>query len=330
MGTAACPRCAGVVALHEGRPYVTAHGSVELWHRSCWDVRDTPLPVAAPVIEPIVIAAPIRSERRRTGRTLRAAIGATAFAGSAALALVLVQNASARADIAASNVNVDVTDQEGTSLRARSTVQEIVPPEPPHDHLPEPSRDLESAHPIPVDDGGKPLDEKYKTLRDWVHPITAAAERFPWSPGRHFGAHRNGIDRAECGEGHCGVDLDGPRGRPLVAVSAGVLVVVERRERGGDGLSGRFVRIQHGDGTLTSYMHMDEVDADLQVGDHVEQGQYLGTLGSTAVSRSVPHVHFALEIPASGRPLFIDPAPFLVRARIADVPERRHPIKPAF
>jgi murein DD-endopeptidase MepM/ murein hydrolase activator NlpD len=280
------------------------------------------------MIEPVVIAAPIRAARRRTGsrRTLRAAIGATAFAGSAALALVLVQNASARADIAASNVNVDAIDQEGTSLRARSTMQEIVPPQPAR----EPSRDLESAHPIPLDDSGTPLDEKYKTLRDWVHPITAAAERFPWSPGRHFGAHRNGVEREECGEGHCGVDLDGPRGRPLVAVSAGVLVVVERRELGGDGLSGRFVRIQHGDGTLTSYMHMDEVDADLQVGDHVEQGQYLGTLGSTAVRRSVPHVHFALEIPASGRPRFIDPAPFLVRARIADVPERRHPIKPAF
>src|SRR5512140_267594 len=35
-----CPRCGNAVALHEGRPFVTAFNVVELWHRDCFDDRD--------------------------------------------------------------------------------------------------------------------------------------------------------------------------------------------------------------------------------------------------------------------------------------------------
>ena len=35
-----CPRCGGAVALHEGRPFVNVAGSVELWHRDCFEDRD--------------------------------------------------------------------------------------------------------------------------------------------------------------------------------------------------------------------------------------------------------------------------------------------------
>ena len=130
MVAAACPRCAGVVALHEGRPFVTTHGSVELWHRSCWEVRETPLPVR--VDEPILAAviAPARAPTTRSRRGLRAAIGASAFVGSAAVALVFVKQASARAEIAPSMVNVEVAAYEGMTLRARSTAMEVVPPRP--------------------------------------------------------------------------------------------------------------------------------------------------------------------------------------------------------
>src|SRR5215470_6233773 len=121
------------------------------------------------------------------------------------------------------------------------------------------------------------LDELFLSLRAWTHPVTASPELMPEQSSRHFGAHREGIERPECGEGHCGVDLDGPRGRPIVAVAAGTVVRVELSERGLDGRSGRYVRIEHDDGALTSYMHMDDV-ADLHVRDHVAAGQYVGTL----------------------------------------------------
>jgi murein DD-endopeptidase MepM/ murein hydrolase activator NlpD len=176
---------------------------------------------------------------------------------------------------------------------------------------------------------GVPLDDRFETLRDWIHPVTGSTELVPISPGRWFGAERSGVRfRWECGAGHCGVDLDGPRGRPLVAVAAGKVIRVEHHELGLDGRSGRYVRIEHDDGTLTAYMHMDDIAENITVGVRVSAGQFLGTLGATAVYQSAPHCHFTLELPSSGRVTghdhtetnYIDPSPFLARARVAEIP----------
>ena len=197
---------------------------------------------------------------------------------------------------------------------------------------------LEAHYQMPTFDG-EPLDSKYPSLRGWTHPVTASKELMPELHARHFGSERVGIERAECGLGHCGVDLDAPEGRPLVAVADGKIVRIERSELGLDHLSGRYVRIQHDDGTLTAYMHMDDVAEELQTGDRVMAGQYIGTLGATAVYEAPPHCHFSLEIPnhpgqagAVGDTTdthYIDPAPFLVRSTIVPHGERRHPKKPA-
>jgi len=113
------------------------------------------------------------------------------------------------------------------------------------------------------------------------------------------------------------------------------VVRVERSELGADGRSGRYVRVEHDDGTLTAYMHLDDVANGLAVGDRVDAGQYLGTLGATAVFSAPPHLHFALEVPEHAGVRgdntdteYVDPAPFLARARIAPVP--RHDLKAAF
>jgi murein DD-endopeptidase MepM/ murein hydrolase activator NlpD len=150
---------------------------------------------------------------------------------------------------------------------------------------------------------------------------------------RLFGSERHGIERPECGAGHCGVDLDGPRGRPIVAVAAGMVIHVDRSERGGDGRSGRYVRLQHEDNTFTNYMHMDDVAENLRSGTAVTRGQYLGTLGATAVYAAPPHLHFSLEVPASdarGEHIptrYVNPSPFLMRSTIVPVIER--PSRPA-
>jgi murein DD-endopeptidase MepM/ murein hydrolase activator NlpD len=190
---------------------------------------------------------------------------------------------------------------------------------------------------IPKDTKGRPLDEVYPSIVQWVHPVTSARELLPWNPARHFGAERTAIHRSDCGSGHCGVDLDGPRGRAIVAVAEGVIVRVDHRANN-DGMTGRWVRIQHDDGYLTSYMHLDTVEPTLEVGDRVARGQALGTLGSTGVSANAPHLHFSLELPLRAgykgdlgfsAARFINPAPFVMRAKVIDVPERR-PLKPAF
>jgi len=323
MSAATCPRCDHAVALHEGRPHVRARGSVELWHRSCWDARDIPArPVAVHV-----------APREVSPRLVRGIAGAVV--GSALIGVLIAQ--WTWLDVAppppASLVSLSYEPVEPVAMRARSSAREAVPT-----RLAHVDSAIEARWPVPEIEG-VPLDETYPTLRTWTHPVVGSSELMPEQTSRHFGVPRLGVDvpRPECGEGHCGVDLDGPRGRALVAVAGGVIVRVERHEMGLDGKSGRYVRIAHDDGTLTAYMHMDDVDEDLQVGNHVLAGQYLGTLGATATYGAPPHLHFSLELPNHGGSAtdstdthYVDPAPFLVRSEIVAAPIRQHAIKPAF
>ncbi len=325
-----CPRCCGPVALHEGRPFVTTDGVVELWHGSCFDDRDFLVTRSTPL--DFLPTPP-------TPRLIRVLGGV--IASSILVAIVVGQwtwgEMAPPPPTALANVDL-VAPPEPVAARLFDTAHEPLPA-----RIVTVETELEARYDVPLHRGLR-LDEVFPTLRAWTHPVSGAAELMPGQSSRHFGARREGIDRPECGEGHCGVDLDGPRGRPIVAVAAGTVVRVELSELGLDGRSGRYVRIEHNDGTLTAYMHMDDV-ADVRVGDRVAAGQYLGTLGATAVFSSVPHLHFSLEVPLyAGQhgdttdTRYVDPAPFLVRATIAAPPhsvatsperERHHAIKPA-
>ncbi len=167
--------------------------------------------------------------------------------------------------------------------------------------------------------------------------MSDSRELVPEQQSRWFGAERSGVERPECGAGHCGIDLDGPRGQPVVSVADGTVVRVEHHELGLDGRSGRYVRIEHDDGTITAYMHLDDIAPGLEVRDHVEAGQYIGTLGATAVYEAAPHLHFSLEVPLHpgehhgdhAYTHYVDPAAFLARSAIVPAPDRRHGRKPA-
>ncbi len=306
---------------------MTADGLVALWHPDCWELRDEPLPSIDP--------APPAPPPARPGRGFEAWARIVAGASATAVTLAAVTLA-ARGALAASVWPLDQDDTPAAlavrePLAVRSAMPAREDPPPRAERLT--FKPIEPADEVPLVDG-VPLDELYPSLKGWIHPVTASAEYMPTFPPRLFGAHREGIERAECGAGHCGVDLDGPRGRPLVAVAPGILANVERREMGADGRSGRYVRIRHEDNTFTAYMHMDEVAEDLQVGGAVARGQYLGTLGATAVYSAPPHLHFSLQVPASKDlhgdyipTRYVNPAPFLMRATIVPVIER--PSRPA-
>lgn len=288
---------------------------VELWHPSCWQVRH-----ARPVEEVTIV---VPSAKLRA--TPRLAIGAGTIGVLVILATVAWTRASAGTPTS-SLAAFDPEPAESPSLIAMSTMQEQAPPTP----------DDKERYPIPTVHGTS-LDELYPSLHAWAHPVTAAERMLPEFTTGVFGAERAGVTQHKCGGGHCGVDLGGPRGRPIVAVTDGVVVHIERSELGRDGRSGRYVRIEHDDGTLTSYMHLDSIIAGLEVGDRVDGGQQIGTLGATAVYSAAPHLHFSLEIPnAPGthgdntNTRYVDPAPFLVRATVLERAERHHPTKPAF
>jgi murein DD-endopeptidase MepM/ murein hydrolase activator NlpD len=157
----------------------------------------------------------------------------------------------------------------------------------------------------------EPLEERLPTLADWVFPVRGSDEPFPLKPTRRFGAGRDAHAPAECGSGHCGVDLDGPRGTPVVAVAWGVVTRIERR---GDRSSGKYVRIEHPDYVYTAYMHLDDIPESLQIGDEVSPGDVVGTLGRTGIKHSAPHLHFSLAVPSGNQLVHIDPAPYLDRA----------------
>lgn len=88
---------------------------------------------------------------------------------------------------------------------------------------------------------------------------------------------------------HHGVDLAGSgiNGRPIYASRGGVVI-----HAGWYGAGGWTVKIDHGDGFTTVYMHMS--DYIVSAGDYVAAGQTIGYVGSTGGSTG-PHLHFEVR-----------------------------------
>lgn len=87
---------------------------------------------------------------------------------------------------------------------------------------------------------------------------------------------------------HLGLDYSGKGGEEVYASCAGV--VVSAIERGGYGL---MVEIDHGDGFVTRYAHLDAIA--VAIGEVVAAGDVIGTLGSSG-NTGAPHLHFELRI----------------------------------
>lgn len=88
---------------------------------------------------------------------------------------------------------------------------------------------------------------------------------------------------------HTGVDYAAPHGAPVVAAADGVVT-----STGWNGAYGNQVKIQHEDGTTTTYAHMSSIN--VSVGQSVRAGDQVGKIGSTGNSTG-PHLHFELLSP---------------------------------
>jgi len=111
---------------------------------------------------------------------------------------------------------------------------------------------------------------------------------------------------------HGGVDLRAERGAPIVAAAAGMVIT-----SGWERAYGRVVKIWHPSDLMTVYAHNLENLA--KVGDWVEQGQVIATVGSTGRA-TAPHLHF--EIRLNGRkynPAFWLPEPDTLAAAAGDL-----------
>lgn len=108
--------------------------------------------------------------------------------------------------------------------------------------------------------------------------------------------------------GHTGVDFACAGGTPIVAVKAGKVVTSKAlvRANGTYKSYGEYVVIDHQDGTMTLYAHMQPNSRMVSEGQYVSQGQQIGRVGTTGNSTG-NHLHF--EVRVKGR--CQNPTPYL-------------------
>ena len=83
---------------------------------------------------------------------------------------------------------------------------------------------------------------------------------------------------------HWGVDIAAPHGTPIYAAMDGTVQMA-----GWHGGGGRTVKLSHGRGLGTGYLHMSRIA--VSQGQQVRRGQIIGYVGSTGLSTG-PHLHY--------------------------------------
>jgi murein DD-endopeptidase MepM/ murein hydrolase activator NlpD len=119
-----------------------------------------------------------------------------------------------------------------------------------------------------------------------------------------IGTPFGGVSKAKTS--HQGVDIwraDAQPGHPLVACVDGVLVIKEILHYN----MGSAWVIQGDDGDAYRYHHIDEFAVGLEVGDRVEKGQVIATMGETG-NAGAPHLHFEVRL-GKHNGTAVDPVP---------------------
>ena len=86
---------------------------------------------------------------------------------------------------------------------------------------------------------------------------------------------------------HDGIDLAGPVGTPIYAASDGIVIDAGPTNSG----YGAWVKIRHGDGTVTRYGHINSWT--VQIGQRVFAGDQIATIGNRGNSTG-PHLHLSV------------------------------------
>ena len=98
---------------------------------------------------------------------------------------------------------------------------------------------------------------------------------------------------------HEGVDLSAPEGTPIYASRTGVVTAATSGRA-----AGFYVKIDHGDGFHSIYMHMTRYT--VRKGQAVSAGQVIGYVGSTGISTG-NHLHFGISYNGS----YVNPAHYV-------------------
>ncbi|HMF41116.1 MAG TPA: peptidoglycan DD-metalloendopeptidase family protein [Polyangia bacterium] len=176
--------------------------------------------------------------------------------------------------------------------------------------------------PLPPSAPSLPHAEEPATATDQVASAAPAGTGAPsdlasrWKTQFDFGQTYTGDYRT--GTPHRGVDVvpsgGGGVGTEVDAFAPGTVSSIFRDPGGAGGL---IVYVQDQDGLTHAYMHLNSVAAGLQVGQHVDRGTPIATMGESGTEGS-PHLHYEVrKNAASGDPLdqLIDPRPYLSGAK---------------
>jgi murein DD-endopeptidase MepM/ murein hydrolase activator NlpD len=148
----------------------------------------------------------------------------------------------------------------------------------------------------------KPLPGELEAIQDLKTVLTATRhwDRSLMSPTPDCQISPFGVKRYHNGvyinDYHKGVDLRSPQGRPIKAITDGVVKVAAPQFR----LHGGTVGLDHGQGLSSVYIHMSKVA--VKTGQAVKKGDVIGYVGSTGFATG-PHLHWGLY--AGGVP--VDP-----------------------
>ncbi len=190
-----------------------------------------------------------------------------------------------------------------------------------------PSGEPGPAPAAPADENLPPLEidqalmEKLSFLQSPIPGarVTSRDSQLPGAPRAYRNGTHEGLDFYD---GACGVSIQ--NGNPVYAAGEGIVCRIDHHytelseeERTGilevcsrqedtpadllDKLRGRQVWIRHSGGVITVYAHLSSV-AELQEGDHVEAGNYIGNIGNSGTSDGMKgtgdnaHLHFEIWI----------------------------------
>ena len=109
-----------------------------------------------------------------------------------------------------------------------------------------------------------------------------------------FGTAR--VFNGEVKSRHQGLDFAAPNGTPVHAINEGTVALARPLY-----FEGNFVVVDHGQGLMSLYLHLSEID--VKEGENVKSGQRLGLSGGTGRA-SGPHLHLAVR----WQGVYVDPA----------------------
>ena len=113
----------------------------------------------------------------------------------------------------------------------------------------------------------------------WLTPVTSYRLSSPFGMRPH---PILGYERM-----HNGIDMACPAWTPIYASRGGKISIAKYSDS-----AGNYVQINHGDGYASVYMHM--IQYVVSYGDYVAQGQLIGYVGNTGLSKG-NHLHFGIS-----------------------------------